>query len=255
VNYFLDYDKTPADISWLPRKDEPWEVVKTFAHFIEKAMIVPPTFISFGEMQNAESLSCVGWYIDFCERKNLKFPLYAIHTPVSTLRRNIESAIVRAGKDNIIRFEVVDGEEEKIEPEAPAEKPIVTPQTVDDERIAIMKQRSKALANQREQDERRANWQRSQEKQLSQKRQSARGVTEETTVEISDEPRRRGRPPAVLDVCWSTVQFLEDADSGALSRRSGPFYAINLQGESLGEVIVGKKITLPAGTFYIAREP
>lgn len=247
MNYFLDYTKQPSDLPVLAERPGEWIVASTFAQFIEQALKTEPTFIAFGDMTGSETMSCVGWYIDYCERTKRKFPPYAIFT-VNSLRRHVEGAIVQAGNDGVIQFATG---EEKIDEPVVEEKPSVM-----DERVAIMKQRGKALASQRESDERAKNFRQLQDKQIAQKRKSMGGIQEDTTVEINENHvRRRGRPPKTIDSCWSTVAFVEESATGSLSNKFGPFYAIDLQGKNLGEVKIGKRITFPAGTFYIAREP
>ena len=247
MNYFLDHEKNPSDIPWLPKRE--WVVVRSFSEFIEKVMVAFPECVSFGDMMNADTMACCGWLIAYSDRTNNFLQSFVIHTARSSLHSQVNGALTAAQNK---RAAAGAKRSAVVPPPEVVEEKIPEPE---DERVTIMKQRGKAIAKQREQDERSSAWTRAQNRAIKEKRTSARGITEETTVEIKEGHHRRGRPPKTIDHCWSTVLFLEDAATGSLGNKHGPFYAIDLQGRNIGEVKIGKKITFPAGTFYIAREP
>lgn len=286
MNYFIDDRKNPDSVSWLPEKKSRWEVVRT-AHdlppLVETAGI--PRFISFGTLEDDErTLTPVKWLIDYCANLKKPFPVYCIHAMKPEIRSRIERTITDASLSGRIVFA-------KFSDMPPAPKPPVvekeapTPKPVEENRSILnppseMLKRGRgrprniavvpATANVPERHRapsragasigvgkvegisaaHKAAIQRGQDEA----RKNAAGIQQDETVTIHL-TSRRGRSPFDGETAWSVPQFIQDAENGNRRASGGPYFAIDIAGNNLGEVVLARKTTFPAGTYYISSEP
>ncbi len=97
---FLDDERKPSQVKWVPMPLGPWVIVRdyaTFVDYITKNGI--PAFVSFdhdladGTFKEKTGFHCAQWLVEYCLDKDLPFPEYQVHSMNPIGKENIRQYI------------------------------------------------------------------------------------------------------------------------------------------------------------------